>query len=314
MPDTLTTAAQLLRLADQNLAPDFASDLLLDAPLLARLLATTANASQGTQHKYLKHTGASGVGFRPVNTGLAYTASDQTLVTLDLRNLSANVRVDQQLAKAYPGGVEAYMDFEGANALRRAFFTAEQQFIYGVTSPGSADGYVGLIANPAIDAIADSMVVNAGGAAARSSVYLLRMGPEDCELVLGNDGNIAVGETMEQLAPAPTGGELMPIFFRVQEGLMTLKQGGIFSVGRIANLGTAGGTTLTDAMIYDAISRFPAGRGPNLIVMNRRSLAQLRTSRTATNATGTPAPIPTEVENIPIVVTDAIGVADAAVA
>lgn len=312
MPDTLTTSAQLLRLADQNLDPAFANDLLQDAPLLRNLLAVTANASQGTQHKYLKHTTAAGAGFRPVNTGLAYSASDQTLVTLDCRTLSANVRVDQQLARAYPGGVEAYMDFEGAAALRAAFFKAEQQFIYGVGS--DANGFVGLTANTAIDALADTMVVNATGAAARSSVYLLRMGPEDCELVLGNDGNIAVGETMEQLIAAPTGGELMPIFFRVQEGLMAFKQGGIYSVGRIANIGTAGGTTLTDALLYDAISRFPAGRGPNLIVMNRRSLRQLRASRTATNATGAAAPFPTEVEGIPIVVTDAISEAETAVA
>ncbi len=46
MADTLTTAAQLLKLADQNLSPEFANDLLNDAPFLAALLATTANASQ----------------------------------------------------------------------------------------------------------------------------------------------------------------------------------------------------------------------------------------------------------------------------
>lgn len=51
---------------------------------------------------------------------------------------------------------------------------------------------------------------------------------------------------------------------------------------------------------------------PNYIVMNRRSAAQLRKSRTATNATGAPAPWPTEIEGIPIIVTDAIGNAEAA--
>jgi hypothetical protein len=45
--------------------------------------------------------------------------------------------------------------------------------------------------------------------------------------------------------------------------------------------------------------------------MNRRSLSQLRKSRTATNATGTPAPIPREVEGIPIIVTEALSSTEA---
>jgi hypothetical protein len=40
--------------------------------------------------------------------------------------------------------------------------------------------------------------------------------------------------------------------------------------------------------------------------MSRRSLFQLQSSRTATNATGAPAPIPVESHNIPIAVTDSI--------
>jgi len=40
--------------------------------------------------------------------------------------------------------------------------------------------------------------------------------------------------------------------------------------------------------------------------MNRRSLKQLQVSRTATNATGAPAPFPQESFGVPIIVTDAI--------
>ncbi len=53
--DNLTTVAQLLRLADANVAPEFATDLLKKAPLVAAMAAVVANASQGHQHKYLKH-------------------------------------------------------------------------------------------------------------------------------------------------------------------------------------------------------------------------------------------------------------------
>ena len=41
-------------------------------------------------------------------------------------------------------------------------------------------------------------------------------------------------------------------------------------------------------------------------VMNRRSLRQLQNSRTATNPTGAPAPIPDSAFGVPIIVTDAI--------
>jgi hypothetical protein len=45
---------------------------------------------------------------------------------------------------------------------------------------------------------------------------------------------------------------------------------------------------------------------PTILVMNRRSLKQLQESRTATNATGAPAPFPSEAFGVPILVTDAI--------
>ena len=45
---------------------------------------------------------------------------------------------------------------------------------------------------------------------------------------------------------------------------------------------------------------------PNLIVCNQASLEMLRAARTATNATGAPAPMPTEVTGIPVVTTDAL--------
>ena len=310
MANTLTTAAQLLQIADQNLDPAFVNDLLDDAPFLKVIAATKANASQGTQHKFLKDTTAASGGFRAINDGTDYTASTQTLVTLDLKVLTANVRVDQQIAKAYPGGVEPFMDFEGARSLRAAMASAEAQFFYGVSN--DANGFVGLKANTYIDALADGQVYGGGGSSNRTSVYLMRMGTDGVELVLGRDGNIDVGETMEQLILGANGKE-MPVYFRVQEGLMGFQMGGAYSVARIANLADAT-YTLTDAMIYEAIAKFPSSRQPNVIVMNRRSLKQLRASRTATSPTGAPAPIPTEVEGIPIVVTDAISNSEAAVA
>lgn len=313
MADTLKTAAQLLKIADQNLAPGFASDLLLDAPLIARMAAVPANASQGTQHKYLKHTTAPSVGFRPVNTGLDFSASDQTLVTVDLKNLSANVRMDQSIAKAHPSGPEVCLDLESFLGLQAAFSAGEKQLFYGDGAQGNADGFKGLVQASTIDALADAMVVNATGATALTSVYFLRFGEPDVELVLGRDGNITQGATFEQMIPDATG-KLFPAFCRIQEALMTIKVGGAYSIARICNIGVAAGKTLTDAMIYSALATFPSNRGPSVMVMNRRSLAQLRASRTATSPTGAPAPVPTEVEGVPIISTESIRNDETAVA
>jgi hypothetical protein len=311
MADTLKTAAQLLKLADQNLAPGFASDLLIDAPLIAMMAATAANASQGMQHKYLKHVSAPTVGFRPVNTGVDITASDQSLVTVDLKTLSANVRMDQQIAQAHPAGVEVCMDIEGMLALQNAFSAGEKQLIYG--SSADSNGFTGIAQAATIDGLTDGMVTNATGTSALTSVYLMRFGEADCELILGRDGNIQQGATFEQMV-ADSSGKLFPAFVRIQEALMSIKVGGIYSLGRICNIGTATGKTLTDALLYQAISTFPSNRGPSVIVMNRRSIYQLRASRTATNPTGTAAPLPTEIEGIPIVVTDSVNNSETAVA
>jgi hypothetical protein len=75
---------------------------------------------------------------------------------------------------------------------------------------------------------------------------------------------------------------------------------------RIKKLTAESGKTMTDALMAQAISKFPANVFPDEAFMSRRSLFQLQVSRTATNATGAPAPIPVESHGVPIAVTDAI--------
>ncbi|MFH1302335.1 MAG: major capsid protein, partial [Planctomycetota bacterium] len=127
----------------------------------------------------------------------------------------------------------------------------------------------------------------------------------DCTLITGNDGNITIGETGTQEVNDATGKHYHAYVTAIMAWL-GLQIGSIHSVGRIVNLTEDAGKGLTDDLIYKALEKFPSSKQPNLIVMNRRSLRQLRDSRTATNATGAPAPRPTEVEGIPIVTTDSI--------
>ncbi len=110
----------------------------------------------------------------------------------------------------------------------------------------------------------------------------------------------------EQLIADATG-KLYPAYVAVIHAWLGLQIASNYSAVRIANIGPdASVNTLNDDLIAEAISRFPSDRQPNIMAMSRRSLAQLRASRTATSVSGAPAPFPTESFNVPIVVTDSV--------
>ena len=306
MSDTFQTLADLIKINDRNASEvDGISDILDDAPLMGRLAA--AVASNGTQHKYLKQSGAPTVGFRAVNAGRANSVSADTLVTVDLKLMDASFAVDMALADSYKAGTEAYIAREARRHLRAAMFAVEQQIINGTGI--DADGFTGLAEALTLDGLADTMVVGASGTTAGtgSSVYLLRTSDlgTDFQAVAGNDGELEIGDSVVQCLTDADGKHYTGYWTPIQ-GYFGVQIGSAYSVGRICNLTEDSGKGLTDVLIYEALSRFPASRQPNLIVMNRRSQKQLRASRTATNATGAPAPLPKDVEGIEIIVTDAI--------
>lgn len=306
MADTFTSLADLVKINDQNLADLNISDLLDDAPLLRALAADVA--SNGTEHKYLKETGAPTVGFRAVNTPVDNSVSADTLVTETLKILDASFAADKAVADAYKNGAMAFLGREGRRHLKAALSHAEKQIINGTGN--EADGFNGLTDAAGLDALADEMVYNAGGttAATASSVWLIRTNEDgnDCQIITGNDGLISMGDPVEQALTIDGSSGRFPGYFVSIIGWLALQVGGARSIGRIANVTEDAGKTLTDDLIYEALALFPASRQPNRIAMSRRSLKQLRASRTATNATGAPAPRPTDVDGIPIVVTDSI--------
>lgn len=304
MPNTFQTLNDLLKIDDQNLADRQITDLLNAAPVLALLPADLA--SHGTKHEYVKETGAPVVGFRAVNAGRHQTVSSDTLVTVDCKILDGSFAVDKALADAYSKGASMYIGREAARVLRQAFFQFEKQIFNGQV--GDADGFVGLA-----DAllIGNEMVVDATGttAATGSSVYAIRATSDmdGVVAVAGNGGKIEIGDTVTMRIPEVSDAtKTYPGYYTPVQGWVALQIGGARSVGRIANLTADSGKTLTDDLIASLLEKFPSAAPPTHLVMNRRSLAQLRASRTATNATGAPAPFPVEAFNIPIIATDAI--------
>lgn len=154
----------------------------------------------------------------------------------------------------------------------------------------------------------DPQVVDAGGTVdnTASSCWLIRSVDAYTDVaVVYKDGVINIEPYYQTIMAGSSTGRLdvyrVPIL-----GMMAVQPGGLKSSVRIANLTAETGKGLTDNLIAKALEKFPADALPTHIAMNSRSLFQLRASRTATNANGTPAPIPTEAYGYPIVVTDNI--------
>jgi len=301
MADDYMALADLTIINDNNVADIDVRDLFDRAPLVAALNAVTA--SNGTVHKYFKTTGAPVVGFRDYNNGREHDSTIRTAVTIDLKIFDCSFTTDSAIARSYKGGAEALIRMEAIEALRAGFFKLEDQILNGT----EATGFDGLadVYNTAAECI------NAGGSTALSSVYMIRSGINDVSVVAGNAGQLTIGESVLQRVPGATGHfmayvtEIMALY-----GLQIGSQAK--SAIRICNIDNST-HMLDDDMLYDGLAAFESGSPPTHIVMNRRSAQQLRKSRTATNATGAPAPMPVELEGIPIIITDAIGNAETAV-
>ena len=304
MASTPLPISELVKINDQNVADVEISDLLRDAPVLAAMPAV--EASNGTLHKYNKLTTEPTVGFRSLNDGRDHDYTVRTTVTETLQILDASFDMD---AAIYNPELAA---MEGRSHLQSAFAKAERQIFYGTSANGDSAGFNGFYNSADLNALADEMVISAGGSSAgvQSSVYLIRATPDATGVcsVFGNGGDISIGGAYQSMIEGASGrydAWVVPIV-----AYMALQLGSKYSAARIANVETA----LDDDKIYEALSLFPASLQPTHICMNRTALKLLRASRTSTNATGAPAPRPTEVEGIPIIVSDQIVQTEAVVA
>jgi hypothetical protein len=314
MAESYNTLAGLVQFNDKNLADLNVTDLLQDAPLLSIMAAQPA--SNGTLHKYLKQTTASSAAFRAALNGITKVNSADTLVEDTLKIVDASFDTDVALANSYKGGKDAWLQMELMRSMRQVFSYVEKQIFYGAGN--DANGFAGLADNAQLDALGDAMVINAGGSNSntQTSVFILRHSLEDVCFILGNNGNFVVEEEPTIIRQAGSSSGFYPAYFVPVTGYAGFQIGSAFSAARIANVemqSLDSTTALTDDHIYAGLSKFPAGRGPNVIVMNRNASRLLRQSRTACNPTGAPAPFVNAVENVPIIVTDSIKSTEAVV-
>ena len=271
------------------------------------LVVGSSRTIAGQQYNTLVRNSIPTVGFRSANEGATAVASGYENKLVQTFILDAPIETDKAVADAHEDGWEAVMAIEGAGVLEGAFRALGSQMYYGTattvatSAAGSpTKGFPGLIET--VDAANVYDVTGTGSDT--SSAWLVKWGPRDCQWVIGMDGAISTGDVrVERLTDGssnPYDGYRLPLLAYV--GLQVVNAN---SVARIKNIDSAG-NMMSDDALFEGLALFPAGSAPDSIFMSTRSLNQLRASRTATNATGAPAPIPTEVAGIPIHATDAI--------
>lgn len=308
MADNTNTMAGLLALNDRNLSPTEASDVLNEAPVIAALFAQPASQG-GTTHKFQREATAPGVGFRLVNEGITNATGTFDIVTLTCALLDASVTRDKGVALGYGKGPVEYMDREGKKSLKAAMFALEKALFQS----NQNKQFTSLAGNPFFDQItADSQVIDAGGSGGRS-VWLLRSAEDGVSIIAGNEGRIDMAAEDATVLAVDSSNRSYTALHRSMLGWFNVQVGSKYDAVRIVNLDGTTGHTMTDTLIAQAAVKAKVGKAFTHIVMSRTSLAELQASRTAVNPTGAPAPFPTESFSIPIIVTDGLSEAEAAI-
>jgi hypothetical protein len=257
---------------------------------------------KGTGFPTCVRTAVASSPFRDVNEGVVPVVNAYERRTVETYVLNPRWECDKAIADRHEDGPLAYCATEAEGILRGAFMGLGTQFYYGRDNGGGAKGHPGLI-----DGIDASHTIDAGGTTAStgSSVWAVRFGPQAVQWVLGENGQVALSDLRTE-SIADGDGNRFTAYIQEILAYVGLQIASVHSLGRIKKLTADSGKTLTDDLISDLLATFPVGHSPDCLFMSRRSLKQLQQSRTATNATGAPAPFPTESFGVPILPSDSI--------
>lgn len=265
---------------------------------------------QGTSYKTLIRTGLPTVGFRDGNQGAASGKSRYENRLVETFIMNPRWDVDKAIADKSEDGWQILMADEAAGQIAAGIQQLGRQFYYGRNTAaalgGHAKGFAGLI-----DVVDANYVVDAGGTTADTgtSVWAVKFGPKAVQWIYGANGSMDPTEVSQRDVRDADGNPYTAYFQELflYPGLQVTSPR---FIARIKKLTEDSGKGLTDARLSALLEKFPVGVRPDAIFMTKRSRRQLRDSRTATNDTGKEAPLPSDYEGIPIVVTESISITE----
>jgi len=275
---------------------------------------------RGNTYSTWSRTGYTGGAFRMANEGQVGGKSTYKRSLVETFIFGGPMVVDRAVADAYEDGADAWLAHEASGFWLGSAQKLASQIWYGrAIDTKGFPGLRELLPLGTLSPNGEPSVINATGTTANtaSSVYAIKFGDQAVTLVGGNNKAWEVGEWRDQIVSAPVeGGGTgdMDAYVAASSAWIGLQTVDRNSVRRIANITADVGKGLTDALLAQLLASFPANMLPDAIFMTRRSRSQLQASRTVvlqgqgTNRPDQPniAPLPTQYDGVPIIVTDAL--------
>ena len=303
------TMLDLAKMQQSDAAIGLIEENLQYAPEVSLFPARTIG---GTSYQTLLRTGLPNVSFGKVNSGTDPTKSTFETKLVECFPLRSVIQLDK-LAVSDDNPLDMALANEAAGVGEQAFRTIGRQVFYGKAA--DALGHPGLI-----DFVDSARTLNATGTTADtgSSVYFVRFGIKDVQLVFGNNTALALPPFRSETAYDAEGKpfDAWVSHLSAWAGIQCTNRN---SVARIKNVTADSGKGVTDLLLSQALALFPTGYRPDAIFMTRRSRSQLqadRGSRSSLRATGAKndqigggmayAPTPQDFEGIPIIATDSL--------
>lgn len=273
-----------------------------------------ARTIAGTSYHTLLRTGYPSVAFTGVNEGVDASTSTYENKLVECFPIRSAVEVDKALVSA-DAPLATLLTDESMGVAEATMRHIGRQVWYGRTAgKGDNKGFVGIQ-----DSVANAMLVNAGGTTANTatSIYFVKFGLKDVQLIFGNDTVLSLPPFRDETITDANGKKFDGKVSHLTgwSGIQVVNHN---SVVRICNVTADSGKGCTDALLADALAKFPAGFVPDAIFMTRRSRKQLQNDRSGkvslqgNGKTGTVgggsayAPTPTDFEGIKIVATDSL--------
>lgn len=256
--------------------------------------------------------------FRNANEGVDVVSSQYEQVLSQCFFLDGQLQIDEAILQAGKGSGNsqaAILADESSGIMQQKAISLGDQFYRGTTA--DAKGFVGLQGLYGGATSAYEVDVTGSTSGSRSSAWLIWNHPQGVHWIFGNNSGLMLGEWFRQQVLDSSNKKFIALCNNLS-GYIGLGFGHTKSIIRIKNIENTSGKYLTDAHVADALSKMPGfmESQPGLrLLMNRTARLTLQKSRSTVNTSGTQktdsgilqfAPLPTESNGIPIIVTDSL--------